>query len=405
MILTGERMILNRMKKETEIEHLCRYEYAMQFVGGKKVLDAACGSGYGTKMLAQKAMNVIGMDISQEAIEYAKQNYKKDNSEYFVGSVEKLPFKDNEFDVVVSFETIEHVDERIQKAFLNEIQRVLKNDGMLIMSTPNKKIYTDERTGGVMSEYHIKEFYEDEFKRFLASKFKYVKFNQQFYAKTACIIEQEKSFANISGFDGDGMYIVALASNIDIGGKIDNSFLCRYPQVYEEYNDYVQVFYTNDGEINEEDSQIVEFNNKLKHHKMCIFLDGIKCTKLRIDPTSEGGIVKINSIEIGFENDQKEYISEYHTNAIRKEENILECIDEDLQLFIDLSNERKVQYVDIEFEVIEDMETFSTRRLKLLKEQNILLNEQVVCLKNEIKAIKESKTWKIMEKMTKIIHR
>ena len=233
MILTGERMILNRMRKETEIEHLCRYQYAKQFVAGKKVLDAACGSGYGTKILAEDAGEVVGMDISSEAIAYARNEYMQSNTRYVVGSVEKLPFEDQVFDVIVSFETIEHVNETIQNAFLNEIKRVLKEDGILIMSTPNKKKFTDER-GGKLSKYHVKEFYVEEFRDFLNKQFNYVVLEQQFYAQAACIVDKSTCQAQIDGFKDEGMYVIAVASDTALKDIVRNSVIVRCPKEYKK---------------------------------------------------------------------------------------------------------------------------------------------------------------------------
>ena len=100
------------------------------------------------------------------------KKYGNHNLKYVSGSVEKLPFENEQFDIVISFETIEHVKESVQKSFLNEIKRVLKKDGMLIMSTPNKAIYTDLVNG--KNRYHIKEFYAQEYIDFIKSYFKNV---------------------------------------------------------------------------------------------------------------------------------------------------------------------------------------------------------------------------------------
>jgi ubiquinone/menaquinone biosynthesis C-methylase UbiE len=132
-----------------------RYMFAKKYIKNKdQVLDAACGTGYGT--------TGVGIDNNPEAIAFAKKHFK---AKYVLGDVLNMPFSSNLFDVVTSFETIEHVD---AKKFLNEISRVLKKDGKLILSTPQKK-------GLSNSPYHIKEFSKDELYHLLKKYFKSVK--------------------------------------------------------------------------------------------------------------------------------------------------------------------------------------------------------------------------------------
>ena len=92
-------------------EHLVRYLAAQQIVKGKTVLDIASGSGYGTYSLAKTAKKVYGVDVLADAIHYSKQNYNKSNIEYLQGDGVAIPLKDNSVDVVVSFETIEHIED------------------------------------------------------------------------------------------------------------------------------------------------------------------------------------------------------------------------------------------------------------------------------------------------------
>src|SRR6478672_7942172 len=115
----------------TSIEHLHRYAITMALVKGKTVLDIACGEGYGTYFLAQNATNILGVDIDAPTIQKAKQKYIRPNLEFRAGSALAIPEKDNSFDVVVSFETLEHVVEH--GTMMGEIKRVLKPKGMLII--------------------------------------------------------------------------------------------------------------------------------------------------------------------------------------------------------------------------------------------------------------------------------
>lgn len=192
MKVTGERFIPGRMFKHAEVEHMHRYSILPDLLENKIVLDAACGTGYGSSIIASHAAKVYGIDISQEAIDYAREHYGKcDNLEYMTGSVANLPFSDNMFDAVISFETVEHVDANTQIQFLKEIRRVLKPDGILIMSTPNKEIYTVQ-AGNQTTEWHVKEFYEKEFELFLKKEFSSIKYFQQYISQASYLLDGKK---------------------------------------------------------------------------------------------------------------------------------------------------------------------------------------------------------------------
>ncbi len=150
------------------VEHQKRYVFAQQYVGKSVVLDVACGSGYGTRLLARSGAKVVyGIDISSDAIKYAKERYRHEKVKYLVGSGLELPFKKNVIDVVVSFETIEHIDEI--NMFTREIRRVLKKNGIFIVSTPNKILGTER-----VNPFHKREFYLDEFKKLVEKYFRNV---------------------------------------------------------------------------------------------------------------------------------------------------------------------------------------------------------------------------------------
>ncbi|GGH64054.1 hypothetical protein GCM10008014_42050 [Paenibacillus silvae] len=169
MEFTGERFIPDKSDEELEIEHTQRYRMLDQLVKNKSVLDAACGEGYGSFLLSNSASKVIGVDIDLETINHAKKKYVKNNLEYFIASIDHMPFPDQSFDIIVSFETLEHVDEQTQLSFLKEVRRLLKEDGTFIISTPNKKYYSDQR--GYSNEFHVKELYKEEFNELLKNHF------------------------------------------------------------------------------------------------------------------------------------------------------------------------------------------------------------------------------------------
>ena len=117
--------------------HIKRYEFAAGFCEGKVVLDAACGVGYGSARLSAVAREVTGVDISAEAVIYAQGHYQKENIHFHAMDVCNLSFPDGYFDIVCSFETLEHLDAPLE--FLAQVKRVLKENGILIISTPNAK--------------------------------------------------------------------------------------------------------------------------------------------------------------------------------------------------------------------------------------------------------------------------
>ena len=159
---TGERLVPS-IKNYGAIEHLHRYALAAEFVENKIVADVACGEGYGSNILSQKAKMVIGVDISNEAVVHANTKYSSSKLKYLKGSVDQLPLESSSIDVFVSFETIEHIT--VQEQMLSEITRVLKREGMLIISSPEKSNYQDKQVE--KNQFHAKELYFNEFKNLI----------------------------------------------------------------------------------------------------------------------------------------------------------------------------------------------------------------------------------------------
>lgn len=154
---TGERMLPDANRDNLIFgEHILRYLIPAALTQDKIVLDVACGSGYGVNILAKKAKKVCGLDNSPEAIDYARDNYLSDNVELSVGDATSFPYDDDFFDVVTSFETIEHLAD--YRSFLGEVKRVLKNNGLLFISTPVRN------EDNLKNKFHVHEFAEEEFK-------------------------------------------------------------------------------------------------------------------------------------------------------------------------------------------------------------------------------------------------
>ena len=167
MEFTGERFTPG-VHGNIELEHLHRYLAASELATDRVVLDIASGEGYGSAMLAEIACKVIGVDISDEAVRYARNRYKKDNLEYVIGSCSDIPIPDASVDMVVSFETIEHHDQHEQ--MMQEIKRVLRPSGFMLISSPDKYHYSVEP--GNSNPFHVKELYEHELKKLIERHFK-----------------------------------------------------------------------------------------------------------------------------------------------------------------------------------------------------------------------------------------
>jgi ubiquinone/menaquinone biosynthesis C-methylase UbiE len=167
LVFTGERFVPGAAG-EIWYEHWHRYHFALPLVHEARVLDVACGSGYGSALLARNASHVTGVDISAEAIAHARSSYgSTPNLEFREGDCAALPFADASFDVVVSFETIEHITE--QERFLDEVRRVLTPRGLLVLSCPNRREYSEAR--GIVNPFHVRELYREELAQILAPRF------------------------------------------------------------------------------------------------------------------------------------------------------------------------------------------------------------------------------------------
>jgi SAM-dependent methyltransferase len=213
---TGERLVPERQHGElVHAEHLVRYRLAAELARSRRALDAACGEGYGTAMLAAAgASEAVGVDIDEATVAHSAARYPE--ASFSVADVTSLPFEDARFDLVVSFETIEHVAE--PERALDELRRVLADDGLLLISTPNKHRYLVE------NEFHEREFTHEEFVALLSSRFPVVRLQLQHNWNASLILSADVA-ADAGGEQAHALKL-AKTAGISPGEELYTVALC-----------------------------------------------------------------------------------------------------------------------------------------------------------------------------------
>ena len=213
---TGERLVPQLQYGEVvHAEHLARYLVAVQLAESRIVLDAACGEGYGTDLLAGAgARSAVGVDVDERTVAHARAKYPA--AEFVEADVRQLPFEDGAFELVVSFETIEHVSD--PESVLDELRRVLTDDGLLLISTPNKHRYL------VDNEFHRREFEHEEFVNILGARFPKVEVLLQHNWLVSGVLPAAEA-RDASGREGRNTRFGKL-SGIEPGGELYAVALC-----------------------------------------------------------------------------------------------------------------------------------------------------------------------------------
>lgn len=248
--LTGERFVPGAAG-EIWYAHWHRYLFAAQLVAGRNVLDVACGEGYGSALLARSAGHVIGADMASDVVAHARAHYASQaNLEFCAADCTALPFPDSTFDVVVSFETIEHV--AAQQTLLDEVRRVLRSEGLFILSSPNKVEYTDKTS--VVNAFHVRELYRDELSALLAPRFAHTAWYGQrpsFFSVVwpesgrgdAEIFEVSETSATtpVRGHERPLYFIVIASSNADSVARVAPKLSVLADRDERVYRDYEKV--------------------------------------------------------------------------------------------------------------------------------------------------------------------
>jgi ubiquinone/menaquinone biosynthesis C-methylase UbiE len=169
---TGERVVPGAVNDDLWADHISRYAFAARFATATRALDLGCGTGYGAREIALRARHVVGIDVANDAVKYAHENFGAPNTTFVQASATTLPFASASFDLITAFEVIEHLSD--WKSLLAEARRVLAPAGVVIISTPNKLYYAESRMLDGPNPYHEHEFEYEEFRTALEEFFPHV---------------------------------------------------------------------------------------------------------------------------------------------------------------------------------------------------------------------------------------
>lgn len=272
---TGERFTPECVR-EIWYEHMHRYALAARLCEGRRVLDAACGEGYGSALLAGRAASVTGLDLSEEAIAHARHRYADlPGLEFQVGDCASLPFEDDSFERIVSFETLEHLE--AQDAMLAEFRRVLAPGGCLLISSPDRAVYTDQL--GNDNEFHVRELYRDELEQLLARHFRHHRLlGQKLLFQSAIfaldgqhtVLSQQwggEALTDRSGIAHDPVYFLALCADREEDLPELPADLCLFDDavesVYAHYHGEIRRNMAAGGIIADRDREIEELRRHL----------------------------------------------------------------------------------------------------------------------------------------------
>ena len=213
---TGERVIPGEVNDDLWAEHIARYALACHYTNGARILDIGCGTGYGTAELARDAKLAAGVDVSRDAVGYAREHYPE--CRFLQASADALPFAAGSFDVLTGFEVIEHLPD--WRRMLAAARRVLRPGGLFLVSTPNTLYYSESRAKDGPNPFHTHEFEYQEFRQALLEAFPVVTILLQNRVESIAFSPAEPSFsapdARIDGGAGDpatAHFFLALCSD------------------------------------------------------------------------------------------------------------------------------------------------------------------------------------------------
>lgn len=164
-------------------DHISRYWYAHDLSDGKSVLDCACGKGYGSYIISKNAASVTGVDLNEGSLAKARETFNKENLNFVKQDVFKLEELDQKFDMIAAFEIIEHIDGSRTDEFLKSLKGALKEDGVLLISTPNHDVTTKSKVS--VPSFHINNLKSTELRQMLNEHFSKVEMLGQYKRRSA----------------------------------------------------------------------------------------------------------------------------------------------------------------------------------------------------------------------------
>lgn len=270
---TGERFTPECVR-EIWYEHWHRYALVQPWAQGRRVLDAACGEGYGSALLARSAQSVLGLDIAPAAVAHARARYADlANLRYEQADATRLQLPAGAFDLVVSFETLEHVE--AQEALLDGLCHALADDGLLVMSSPDKATYGE--AAGFRNEFHVRELYRHEFEQLLRARFAHVRiyaqrllFQSAIWALDPPPGAEPAHYATAAldgqvqpGLDYAPMYYIAVCSRRPLPPLPASSwFGDRDESVYQHYNHEIRKNMAAGARIAELEAQVAQLQRE-----------------------------------------------------------------------------------------------------------------------------------------------
>jgi GT2 family glycosyltransferase/SAM-dependent methyltransferase/glycosyltransferase involved in cell wall biosynthesis len=303
---TGERCLPWTEDYRVIFEHYHRYYLASRISSERRVLDLACGEGYGADILSVNAKEVIGVDIDDEVISHAIKKYQKKNLRFECKDILDLSdFDDHSFDLITCFEALEHVEDH--EKLLSEVKRLLKNDGIFMVSTPDKLHY---RKGLDKNPFHVKELTFTQFRGLLKSNFQHVLLYRQGYLEGSAAMSTDsiglldrKSLTKSDGkWEIDKSdpteYLIGVAANIDLP-KIPSFSLLEDPKslnllAESELRDELEAQLANlVDELNSAKSQVFSLRRQFKEleelrlHEAEIYTKSFEYYQKRLSDLSE----------------------------------------------------------------------------------------------------------------------
>ncbi|MEP7043539.1 MAG: methyltransferase domain-containing protein [Dokdonella sp.] len=274
LTFTGERFTTDCVR-EIWYEHWHRYTFACGIAAGKRVLDAACGEGYGSALLSRVAADVIGVDIDANTIAHAQARYAGlPRLRFEQKDAAVLGYAGASFDLVVSFETLEHL--KAQEELVRGFSQVLTTDGALVISSPDKRTYSDAT--GFRNEFHVRELYREELLALLQPHFRHIRlyhqkllFQSAIWTEDATVDRGEAwTVTSVNGdlvrsFDYEPIYYVAVCSNEPIPASLPRMSLFgdRQESVYAHYNHEIRKNMTAGARIAELEAELERLRGEL----------------------------------------------------------------------------------------------------------------------------------------------